>query len=137
MQYPFALGFVKMSIVSFYLRVFPQKEFRTVCYAVMGIVVAATLSITFSQAFACNPISDAWKAVPTGSCVNREALQTAGSVINLVTDIIVLLLPMKYLYCMSTFFTFFFFPQWLTLATKPWLWTRANGMGSWHCSLWA
>ncbi|KAH8689475.1 hypothetical protein BGW36DRAFT_412263 [Talaromyces proteolyticus] len=100
-QYPFALGFVKMSVVSFYLRVFPQKIFRHICYVVMGIVAAATLSIAFAQAFACRPISDAWKGAPTGYCVNREALQIAGSVINLATDLIVLMLPLKYLYAMA------------------------------------
>jgi hypothetical protein len=66
----------------------------------MGIVVASTISVAFGQAFACTPISDGWKAVPTGSCVDRETLQIAGSVINLVTDVIVLILPMKYFYCM-------------------------------------
>ena len=63
----------------------------------MAIIVAATLSIALGQAFACTPISDAWRATPTGYCVNKAALQTAGSVINLATDLIVLLLPLKYL----------------------------------------
>jgi hypothetical protein len=89
-----------MSIISFYLRVFPQKKFRYICFVVMGIVVASTISVALGQAFACTPISDGWKAVPTGSCVDRETLQIAGSVINLVTDVIVLILPMKYFYCM-------------------------------------
>lgn len=89
-----------MSIISFYLRVFPQKKFRYICFAVMGIVIASTLAVAFGQAFACTPISDGWKAVPTGSCVNREQLQLAGSIINLLTDVIVLVLPMKYFYGM-------------------------------------
>jgi hypothetical protein len=101
-----ALGLVKISIVTFYLRVFPQQLFRKFCLAVIGIVVASTLAIALGQAFACTPISDGWQAVSTGRCVDKEALQYSGSIVNLVTDLIIVLMPMKLLWGKSTLQTF-------------------------------
>lgn len=96
--YPWSLGLVKISILCFYLRLFPHEKFRKWCYFMMGVVGVVTVSVSLAQIFACTPISASWALqTPEGAkCADRQALQYAGSIINLVTDLIILLMPMKY-----------------------------------------
>lgn len=56
-----------------------------------------TVSISLAQIFACSPISDGWSLSPTTHCIDKAALQYAGSALSLATDVVILLMPMKYL----------------------------------------
>lgn len=69
----------------------------------MGFISCLLLCISLAQAFSCSPPPDSYILVmdPNEHCVNKPALQYAGSVLNLVTDLVVLLLPMKYLWALS------------------------------------
>jgi hypothetical protein len=102
-NYPISMGFTKISILTFYLRVFPHEIFRKLCYFMMGIVSSIVISISMGMAFACTPISNGWNMVQApGHCINKAALQYAGSLLNICTDTIVLMMPMKYLWGEST-----------------------------------
>lgn len=96
--YPWSLGLVKISILCFYLRLFPHENFRKWCYFMMAVVTAVTVSISFAQIFPCKPIASAWmlEPLPGTTCIDRQSLQYVGSVLNLVTDLVILLMPMKY-----------------------------------------
>jgi len=47
MVYPWALAFTKNSILAFYHRIFPQKNFRRMIYAVAGFVTVYTFVCFF------------------------------------------------------------------------------------------
>ena len=58
--YILALGVTKISILCFYLRVFPSKDFRRIIYGVMWLSVAYTVAFFFATTFQCTPVSYAW-----------------------------------------------------------------------------
>lgn len=60
-----------------------------------------TLAISIGQLTACSPISMGWSATTAGSCANKAALQYTGSVFNLVTDLFILFMPLKYLWALT------------------------------------
>ncbi|KAL3418571.1 integral membrane protein [Phlyctema vagabunda] len=99
--YPWSLGLAKISVLAFYLRLFPSDNFRIVCKVAIGVMVCFILSISLTMAFACNPISWGWKLGNVPYCIDKEAVQYAASVLNLVTDLVILCLPMKYLWHLS------------------------------------
>ena len=57
-----ALGFTKLSILLQYLRIFPQVNFRRMCYAMIGTIVLWSLWTVFSALFMCVPIHAFWTA---------------------------------------------------------------------------
>ena len=60
----------------------------------MGIVFAYNLALMLALIFACHPIAKSWDAtITTGYCINRDAVYLANVVLNIVTDLMILLLP--------------------------------------------
>lgn len=98
--YILALGISKISILCFYLRVFPSQGFRRVIYGVMGLSVAYTIAFFFATTLQCTPVSYAWNrwdGLHSGKCndINLQGWIAAG--INIVLDVIVMFLPLKHL----------------------------------------
>jgi hypothetical protein len=62
------------------------------------IVVCITLGCSLSQGLACRPISAGWSVgTHGGHCTNEAAIQYSTTILNLATDIAILLMPIKYL----------------------------------------
>lgn len=59
------------------------------------MTVGAYTSIWFSLMFACKPIAGSWdpKLFGTAVCINRGAIYIAQAVIGIVTDVLLLALP--------------------------------------------
>ncbi|KAJ8117815.1 hypothetical protein OPT61_g1079 [Boeremia exigua] len=98
--YVLALGISKISILCFYLRVFPDKHFRRIIYAVMGLSVAYTVAFFFATTFQCIPVSYAWNqwdGLHRGMCNNIHLQGWIAAGINIVLDAIVMVLPLKHL----------------------------------------
>ncbi|KAK4950681.1 hypothetical protein LTR10_010674 [Elasticomyces elasticus] len=99
MLYTWAVQFTKISILLFYLRIFPNtvsNHFRMGCYAMMGICLITAVGFTFSTMFQCSPMSYSWTlwdGQHEGHCDNTLAQIYAGSGINIVYDLIVFILP--------------------------------------------
>ncbi|KAI4689625.1 uncharacterized protein J4E88_002980 [Alternaria novae-zelandiae] len=65
----------------------------------MSIIVAWTIATILAGCLICRPFAYNWdKAIPGGSCGDQVTSFTITGVINLVTDVMVLLLPMRPLY---------------------------------------
>ena len=77
----------------FYLRIFPTRSFRIACFVVMAIVVSWSLGAIFATIFQCIPIAASWNKEISGNCVNSDATWFSYAVINILTDVIVLALP--------------------------------------------
>lgn len=88
------LGLAKFSILLLYLKLGPIRWFHVAVYITMFIVIGANFALIFAFIFACTPVKRGWDITITeGSCINRAALYIATAVLNMITDILLLLLP--------------------------------------------
>ncbi|KAJ4400329.1 hypothetical protein N0V91_008788 [Didymella pomorum] len=98
--YVLSLGVSKISILCFYLRVFPHKDFRRIIFGVMGLAVAYTIAFFFATTFQCTPMSYAWTqwdGLHEGKCQDIHLQGWIAAGINIALDIIVMILPLKHL----------------------------------------
>lgn len=81
----------KLVIIHLYLSIFTQRTFRWVCYGVMAVVLGNWLGGTIVGLAACRPFSYFWTGV--GKCVDINAFFRWASFANIVTDVVMLILP--------------------------------------------
>ena len=66
--YSAAVSFAKTSILLQYLRIFPYKTLRVICYTMMALLVPWTIIVIFSSVFLCTPVySFIWTASTTAN----------------------------------------------------------------------
>ncbi|KAK7747878.1 hypothetical protein SLS53_001129 [Cytospora paraplurivora] len=96
------LGLTKVSILFFYLRIFPNPRFRTLCWMVMCWVLLATTTFIILQIFQCRPLSAIWESwkgnypVPY-HCFHVNALVYAAAGFSIAQEIVILALPLPLL----------------------------------------
>jgi hypothetical protein len=88
----------KISILFFYLRIFPSPAFRRVCYLVMAWVSISGLLFLLLQIFQCIPIDYTWKGW-TGTyephkCMDANALAFTAAGFSIAQDLVILALPL-------------------------------------------
>ncbi|KAI0596914.1 hypothetical protein F4775DRAFT_562414 [Biscogniauxia sp. FL1348] len=89
----------KLSILSFYLRLSPQTSFIWAVRAALACIVVYTVGLLFGTLFACTPMHKAWDVNVTGGhCVNPAGRFIATAVLNLVSDLVILCLPLPIVY---------------------------------------
>ena len=88
---------VRVSILCFYLRIFPQRTFRRIVYVVMaGNTLYGTVFILVSI-FQCIPVQAAWErwnGTVQARCVDVNALGWISGAINIALDVFILVLPL-------------------------------------------
>lgn len=92
-----ALPLVKISILIFYLRIFPQTWFRYACFATMTACVGYGIAFLLVSVFQCQPIAlawDHWDGEHLGKCNDINAQGWTSAALNVVLDVVVLVLPM-------------------------------------------
>lgn len=95
----FCNGFTKLSLLTFYLHLSPQKWWRIAVWTSIGIVTLYASIISLIMFFHCQPISKAFDfKIQGGSCIDAGALYVATAVSNIVTDIILFVLPIPMIY---------------------------------------
>lgn len=91
-----AVAFPKLCVVVLYLRVFTNKYARMATWSLIYIIGATWVSYTIAAMFQCRPFAFNWdKTIAGGKCFNVQAFAASSSVPNIVTDVAVLLLPIK------------------------------------------
>ncbi|KAN0110877.1 hypothetical protein V8E51_007264 [Hyaloscypha variabilis] len=94
--YKVLLGFNKSSLLCLYMRIFPVKKFIWSCYITLGIVITWSAASVISTIFQCNPVAGFWDSkIPGMKCYNTDAFWYAYAIINIITDVAVLLLPLQ------------------------------------------
>lgn len=91
------LPLTKISILFFYLRVFPQKGFRIVTYIVIAMNVCYLITFVLVSVFQCRPIDAAWlrwDGEHPAKCQNINAQGWASAAINMFLDIVTMVLPL-------------------------------------------
>lgn len=95
LTFTWAVSLTKLSILLFYLRFCTTRAFKISIYCTMAFLVAWTINWTFLVTFQCVPVEAYWRLPKSGDhCIplQNEMHLLHGST-NLVTDILVLLLP--------------------------------------------
>lgn len=86
---------IKWSILAFYQRIFPHRWFQ---WALLGIAVfmgAWMFTTVFAISFQCIPIEFNWDTkIPGGHCINIGQLALVTSILNVLTDVAILILPL-------------------------------------------
>ncbi|KFY58766.1 hypothetical protein V496_05969 [Pseudogymnoascus sp. VKM F-4515 (FW-2607)] len=92
--YQLCNGFTKLSLLIVYMRLSPQKWFRIAGWFSIVVVVLYTAVISILMFFHCHPVRRAFDfKIQTGSCLDAGALYIATAISNIVTDIMLFLLP--------------------------------------------
>ncbi|KAL5328372.1 hypothetical protein ACEPPN_001871 [Leptodophora sp. 'Broadleaf-Isolate-01'] len=93
--YNMALISIKISIVLQYLRVFVGNKIRFWCWATIGLVAVYGLEVVITVIFACIPANAFWMG--GGKCIPRLFIWFFNASFNILTDVIILVLPMPVL----------------------------------------
>lgn len=92
-------GFTKLSLLTFYLHLSPQKWFRYSTWTAIVIVALYTTIITFMMFFQCSPPRKSFDfTMEGGDCINAGVLYMATAVSNIFTDVILFILPIPMVY---------------------------------------
>jgi hypothetical protein len=73
--YNLGLFLTKFSILLQYLRIFPYRLFRVLCFSLMAFIFAWSCWTVFSSIFFCKPVQFFWdKSIPGGKCLSQWAV---------------------------------------------------------------
>ncbi|KAK6005792.1 hypothetical protein QM012_007434 [Aureobasidium pullulans] len=95
-----AIGLTKISMLLFYLRIFPDWKLRRAIYAMIGVCLTYIVVFVLVTALQCTPVNMAWlkwDGQHHGKCLDLNADGWASASINIILDLIVMTLPMKQL----------------------------------------
>ena len=101
--YTVSLNLTKLSVLQQYLRFLVKKPIRKACWTVTIIVILYSIVAVALCIFTCQPVSYFWNQVldksgSQGHCLNELGLWTANASFNIISDLVVLSLPMRALY---------------------------------------
>ncbi|KAJ5651543.1 uncharacterized protein N7484_005266 [Penicillium longicatenatum] len=103
LDFPFTVAPAKISILLFYIRIFSFRNFRILAYIVGGIVTSHGVGVFFAAIFQCSPIAYTWdKTIVEGSCFDQEAFYRYVSPPNIITDVLILMMPLPYVWNLHT-----------------------------------
>jgi hypothetical protein len=91
---------LKLTLVFFYLRIFPSTGMRRVLWGTVAFTVAYGFTFTLVVIFQCHPINHfwlKWDGMHEGSCVSVNGIAWSSSAINIAMDFWILGLPLSQL----------------------------------------
>lgn len=96
------LALTKISLLCFFLRIFPNSTFRWATYITMLITGMSTTVFVFMQIFQCRPIRfnwEGWKGhFGSHRCLNINALAFTAAGFAIMLDLVILVLPLPLLF---------------------------------------
>ncbi|KAG6362114.1 hypothetical protein INS49_010343 [Diaporthe citri] len=95
----------KISIVCLYLRIFPKKGFRHMCFALLALISCFCLVFVVSLLCYCQPFSyvwTRWDGRMHGKCIDMTAQTWVCAAMNIVLDVFIFLLPIPQLLKLET-----------------------------------
>jgi hypothetical protein len=97
-MYNAAIPFIKASILLLYHRIFPQQWMKRALILLGSFIVAYSVAQVFADIFQCTPVDSLWGASPKQHCIDYPLLIKVCGVINILTDVAILALPMPSLW---------------------------------------
>ncbi|ESZ93962.1 hypothetical protein SBOR_5665 [Sclerotinia borealis F-4128] len=99
MLYGVGLGLIKCSITIMLIRIFAVSKFRIVGYFVLAACIAWVIMTILIAFLICRPLGYNWNLQPTaGHCGNTISAYTAVGIADIITDMMILLLPQRMLW---------------------------------------
>ena len=96
--YKCTIAMTKTSILLLYVRIFHNvAKFRRICHCLLGYIIAYAIASILATIFQCSPIKRTFNHKLPGTCINLTAFWYANAISSILTDIVVLLLPMPLL----------------------------------------
>jgi hypothetical protein len=93
--------FIKLSVLAFYARIFPLPWVRRTSICLGSFIVLATTTKVMGDIFQCIPVDKAWNPHIHAKCIDFVGLVIVSGVLNIVTDLIILAIPMPLLWSLS------------------------------------
>lgn len=94
-----SIGLTKVSILLFYLRIFPAQNFRRGVYITLALCITYLVAFIPAFIFQCLPVHiswERWDGQHHGKCeVNLNAAGWASTAFNILLDLIVICLPLR------------------------------------------
>lgn len=97
-----SLAATKMSILTFYTRLFPTREFKLAAKVIAAIVIAWLIATILVSIFSCNPVQGFWTHQADAKCINSEHFYIGNAVPNIITDAFILALPIRMIWGLHT-----------------------------------
>ena len=99
-SFAFSASAIKLSVLFYYRRIFPEQQFRIICIFVGLVVIAWFIAYMFLEFFTCIPFAYYWnKAIPGGHCINQNHVAYYGTTPpDVLTNLALLVLPIPYLW---------------------------------------
>ncbi|KAI4162877.1 MAG: hypothetical protein LQ342_003594 [Letrouitia transgressa] len=90
---------IKISILFFYSRLFPFRSFRVAAIITGGVEILWWIGLMLTAFLHCRPLAYYWdRSIPNGYCTNDNLIGYTITSVNIVTDVIVLLMPLPWLW---------------------------------------
>ncbi|KAL8855202.1 MAG: hypothetical protein Q9221_000108 [Calogaya cf. arnoldii] len=93
-----AITVTRFSLLVFYHRIFPVKRFTIVAIITGCILIAWWIGFMFAILFSCRPIESFWNKALIDDCVNEHTLSWGVTGSELLTNVIMLVLPIPWLW---------------------------------------
>ncbi|KAL4921364.1 hypothetical protein BDW62DRAFT_197942 [Aspergillus aurantiobrunneus] len=91
-------GFLKVSVLLFYMRIFPSRNFHLAVWTLVFIAASYNIASVLANVLACNPVAKSWNVAITGGyCMNRNAFYFANAGLGIFTDFATVLVPVPWL----------------------------------------
>lgn len=101
--YTLCISTVKLSVLFFYLRVFPNKHMRVATKIVIAFISVWALANILMFLLLCHPFAASYNpALPGGKCGNQVSAFIAVGVYNIISDFVVLTLPLRTIWTLNT-----------------------------------
>jgi hypothetical protein len=84
----------KVSVLLLYMRIFVTRTFRVFCWMALIVVLGWSIGSIFATIFQCVPLKGSWDKTLDARCINSDTFWISYGALNIVTDVMVLALPM-------------------------------------------
>lgn len=100
--YP-AIALPKVSVLLLYLRVFTDKPSRIIAHCLIYILLAYIVAFSIATGLQCIPLEYQWNpTIPGGgSCFNVTLFWKSLSFPNIITDVIIMILPLPMVFSLQ------------------------------------
>ncbi|KAH7032600.1 uncharacterized protein B0I36DRAFT_319684 [Microdochium trichocladiopsis] len=102
LAYQLAIASGKVTFLLQFRRIFPLPHVQRICDVFAGFVIVWGFISTLTVLFSCNPISENWDMTHPNQCINRMVFWYFNSIVNILTDIIIYIIPLPILRTLSS-----------------------------------
>ncbi|KAM0345764.1 hypothetical protein ACHAPU_006117 [Fusarium lateritium] len=95
LTYAAAISLSKLSVLTFYLRISPDKWVRRIVHVLIALVCSYMVVYTMLAVFRCRPVSSGWDLTIEGKCIDLKTLIIFLLATTVTVDVFVLFLPFR------------------------------------------